>query len=145
LRFEDAIFESNTAPNAGSLSTTASSGQIISSAFREHPAASSTMSYSGLHWVCALGSWMPTSGEFFGDIAGCLYTCSNGYYGAGNTSECSGECWDGHYCPEGAIVPTPCPPGTRLPTTTLGYSVDNCIPCVLIQIDPPCIDRVSAR
>ena len=35
----------------------------------------------------------------------------------------------GHFCPEGTIVPQPCPNGTHLPTEGGGTSRASCIPC----------------
>ena len=78
IRVHAAVFDANTAIVGEALRTIDTAGRITNNTFRVHHAASanrSTVSYDGLQWVCALGTWMPTSGEAHGNFVGCANNC----------------------------------------------------------------------
>lgn len=132
LQFNGAIFDSNAGASAASLFTsgtiTGTTGQIVNATFRGHSAGTTTIEYVGITWSCALGRYMPRTGAVTGNFDGCAHRCASGFYGTGETNECSGRCWEGHYCDEGAVVPIPCPSGTHLPLRATGTSSFSCIP-----------------
>ena len=80
---------------------------------------------------CRLGYWMPNLGQQHGDLTGCDHKCAAGHYGnAPNlaSSTCSGPCPKGHYCPEGTVLPVPCPEGTRMPNRQ-AVDMSDCMEC----------------
>ena len=90
-----------------------------------------------IRWECAIGTFMPTTGDFTANFAtdtGCPYACAAGFYANSPLHEdnsCAGPCPAGFFCEEGTASPSPCPQGTRQPE--LGArTVGACIPCSLI-------------
>lgn len=75
--------------------------------------------------VCSYCCYLPCSGEGLSDTTG---QCSEGYYCPGGQQSYTPqglECWMGHYCTLGSIIPTACPLGyAQLQTTQ-----SACIEC----------------
>ena len=90
-------------------------------------------------WHCRRGSWMPRSGELYGDFSAPeCYPCSAGYVGSAaflTNASCSGQCPTGHFCAEGTSTPQPCPSGTFMPARGAA-SGKSCIPCAPGQHQP---------
>ena len=85
-----------------------------------------------LAWYCQLGTYMPTTGAFTGDLGapGCR-KCAAGYYGTDHAHDdqaCAEQCPVGHYCPEGTATPIGCPEGYRMPSRGAS-NLESCIPC----------------
>lgn len=69
-------------------------------------------------WGCELGQWASRTGEARGDFVGCSSLCAPGSMGTRSDHEdptCGAPCDRGHWCPEGTVVPQPCPAGFRMP------------------------------
>ena len=85
-----------------------------------------------LAWYCQLGTYMPTTGAFTGDLGapGCR-KCAAGYYGTDHAHDdqaCAEQCPVGHYCPAGTATPIGCPEGYRMPSRGAS-NLESCIPC----------------
>ena len=138
-------FVDNTATQTPSAlffsSRLASTGSIIrNTTFTGNaaPGNVSLLAASPLTWDCPLGFWMPSVGQLFGDLPGCNKPCAEGHYGNASdhyTSDCSGPCWPGHFCPAGSAFPWKCPAGTRMPNKRAA-SKSDCIPCAPGQYQP---------
>ena len=81
---------------------------------------------------------MPSVGQLFGDLSGCNRLCAEGHYGSASnhvTSDGSGPCWLGHFCPEGSVLPQKCPAGTHMPNKRAA-NISDCFLCAPGQYQP---------
>lgn len=121
---QNASYAHNTAPRGASF---VAQGGAMTNAVRvrdtdfsdsQSQSNSSVWILSPTNWLCPLGRWMPATGEW-DDFDSCSELCAAGTVGTlptHRTSSCGGLCPSGHYCKEGTVEPTPCPPGTISPT-----------------------------
>ena len=82
---------------------------------------------------CPIGNYSAKLDRTMKDFHGCPNKCAAGYFAnATRYSEpyydCSGNCPVGHFCPEGTILPQPCPAGRHSPYEKTERSED-CLAC----------------
>lgn len=120
VQMANVVFDSGSAgwaAHALSISAHPEGSLMVNCTFQGYPprpAVSAVRVLAPLPWYCALGTYMPEFGDFFGDFTGCYYQCAPGHFGnASSHSEntCAGECPRG--MPSGGLNARRCSHASR--------------------------------